>query len=103
MMLGTIPPIPIAAFGDKQFFERKFALRFTGPGCVRSIERAGVVEIIPRAVILGSADPYVEVRVDPGTRDQRGQLAEITVTGDGFGHGNCLDARFALQRIVETA
>src|SRR5580692_1280613 len=103
MMFRAIPPIPIAAFRDEQFFEGQFALRLARPRCVSSIEVAGVVEIIPRAVVLGSADPHVEVGIDPGAGKQRGELAEVTMTGNRLGYRDRFDPRFALQSVIEAA
>jgi hypothetical protein len=66
MVLRSIPPVPIAALGDEQFFERKLALRLRRAGCSFGVEVPGVVEIIPGSVVLGSADPHIKIGIDPG-------------------------------------
>ena len=64
-MLGSVPPAPIAAFGDHQFFEGQAAPVFRDAG--------GGIESLPRAqqfgpgpVVFLGADPDVKIGVDPG-------------------------------------
>ncbi len=65
VMLGTIPPVPVAAFGDQNFVEGQFALSLGGAGSILRVELAGLVQVVPGTIIFGCADPDVEVRIDP--------------------------------------
>src|SRR6266851_4281025 len=103
MVLGTVPPVPVAAFGDKDFFKRQPALRLAGRRRCLSVKVAGVVKIVPGTIVFRRADPHVEIGVNPGAGNQRRELGEISVPGNSLGDGNRLDSRFTLQQIVETA
>src|SRR5580704_19308440 len=50
MMLRAVPPVPIAAFGNEQFFEGQFALRFAGPASSLGVKVSGLVEMIPGTI-----------------------------------------------------
>ncbi len=76
MMFRAIPPVPVAAFGDQDFFESQLPLRFAGRRSSLGIKIAGVVEIVPGAVVFRRTDPDVEIGVNPRARNQRRQLAE---------------------------
>ena len=62
-----------------------------------------MVEIVPGAVVFRSADPDVEVGVNPRARNQRLQPAKILVPRDGLGNRDGFHAGLALQRVVEAA
>src|SRR5580658_1632701 len=57
VVLRSVPPVPIAALGDQDFFKGQLPLRFGGASRVLRIKFAGVVEVVPGTVVLGSADP----------------------------------------------
>src|SRR6478752_9507272 len=57
MMLRAVPPVPIAAFGNEQFFERKLTLFLRTVRRGLLVEIARVVEVVPCLVVFGSADP----------------------------------------------
>ena len=69
------------------------------------VELAGGGELVPGAVVFGSANPYVEVGVDPRAGDEAVELAEVfifraaiasrMVTGSICG--------FVLEGVVEAA
>src|SRR5437660_12571973 len=67
MVFGAVPPIPIATLRNQDFLKRQFPLLLTSAGRILLVEIAGMEKVVPGAVILGSADPYIEVRVDPRT------------------------------------
>src|SRR5215467_12794482 len=65
MVLRTIPPAPIAAFGDEQFLECHAAALFRG-GSGRIEGLSGAQKLGPGLVILLRSDPDIEIGVDPG-------------------------------------
>ena len=105
MMLRAVPPVPVAALGDQQFFPRQLSLRLRNPMRVAVVVVARLGQQVPRPVVLGSANPHVEVGVDPRAGHQALQSAEVLgiVPLDGFADGDGLDLRIALQPIVEAA
>ena len=103
MVLRAIPPVPVTAFGDQDFFEGQLPLRLAGRGSSLGIEIAGVVEIVPGAIVFRSADPDVEVGVNPGARNQRLSWRKFWCRCNGFGDRDGLDSGLALQRIIEAA
>src|SRR5258708_21518741 len=90
VMLGTVPPVPIAALRDQDFFERQLSLGLAGGSRMLRIEFARVVQVVPGPIVLGSADPDIEVRIDPGTRNQRSQWRNLAMAGDCLGDSDCL-------------
>src|ERR1700730_3965317 len=80
MVLRPVPPVPIAAFGDEDLLEGQFALRLADVGGILRVELPSVGHIIPSSIVLGRADPDVEVCIDPRPGYKRRQLAEITMT-----------------------
>src|SRR5512142_460435 len=52
VVLGTVPPVPVAALGDEQFFIRQLALRFGDLGRVLFVKVTGFGEIVPGAIIF---------------------------------------------------
>jgi len=103
MVFRPIPPIPVATFRNQNLFKSELALCFGGGGCCLSIEIAGIEEVVPGTVVFGSADPNVEIGMNPGAGNQRGKLAEVLVPLDSLRNCNCFEARLSLQRLVETA
>ena len=63
-VLGAVPPIPIAAFGDQQFFVGDLPRSFRN--VVRPVIRpARGQQKLPRQVVFRMSDPDSEVRIDP--------------------------------------
>ena len=96
VMLWSVPPIPIAAFGNQNLFKGQFALRLGRAGGRLVIKVAGMVEVIPGAVVLGSADPNVEIGMNSGAGNERGKLAEIFMSLNRLGYGDGFDAGLVL-------
>src|ERR1700728_1132731 len=65
VVLRPIPPVPVAALRNQDFFEGELALRLGGSSRILRMKLARVIQIIPCAVVLGSADPDVEIPADP--------------------------------------
>src|SRR2546428_10378918 len=86
VVFRTVPPAPVAALRDQNLLEGQVALRLVRTCRVLRIELASVVEIIPGTIILWSANPNVEVGVDPGPRHNRLQLPKNLVPGNCFGN-----------------
>ena len=64
-MLGAVPPIPVAAFGNQQLFVGQFSGAFEDTlGLIVGPPRRQQQR--PRLVVLFGSDPDVEVCVDPG-------------------------------------
>jgi hypothetical protein len=99
----AVPPVPIAAFGDKQFFIRKSPRLDISRFGVSRVKIAGFGEIVPREVVLGCADPYIKVRVDPGSGHEGVELSDVPRAGNGFGNRDRLDLRIGLNSVIETA
>src|SRR5262249_45414712 len=98
----TIPPVPVAAFGNQYLFEGESAGFIV---CSRRLLRIKITrgrEIVPGEIIFGRSDPDVEVRVDPGARGNGLELGEAGVALDGFRDGDRLDLRILADCIVET-
>src|SRR2546427_6687267 len=101
MVLRPVPPVPITAFGNKNFFESQFALGFAGACGTLRIELARMIEVVPGAIVFGSTDPDIEVSVDPRAGEKGCETRKILVAGkwlrggEGFVHEN------ALQRILK--
>src|ERR1700751_4126261 len=103
MVLRAVPPVPVATFGNKNFLESELALGFAGARGILRIKLARMIEVVPGAIVFGSADPDVEVGIDPRARDKGCEVRESLVARNSFGDGNGFDAGIALQRIVEAA
>ena len=61
MVLRTVPPVPVTALRDQNLLEGQLALRLVRTRRILRIELACVVEIVPGAIVFGSADPDVEI------------------------------------------
>src|SRR6202022_4314279 len=103
MVLGPVPPVPVAALRDQDFLKRQPPPFFSGPVGGLGIEIPGVAEIVPGAVVFGSADPYIEICLNPRSRNQRREPSKLLVSGNGVGNRDCFHPRLALERVVETA
>ena len=99
VMLGTVPPVPVATLGDEQLLPGEGALLGGGLGGVFVVKVAGLAEVIPTAIVLRRADPDVEVGVDPRSRDESAQGAEGLrfLPRDGLADGDRLDLRILLE------
>src|SRR5438270_12793960 len=89
MVLGPVPPVPVAALRDQQLLPSELADIFVGVLLVVCEEIPRLGKIIPSAIVLGRANPNVEVGVDPGARDKQGELGLGGMALDGLGtrHG----------------
>src|SRR5207245_11699101 len=103
MVLRPVPPVPITAFGNKNFFESQFALGFAGACGTLRIELARMIEVGPGAIVFGSADPDVEVGVDPRARDKGCEVRKILVARNCFGDGTGLDVGMPQDGSVDEA
>src|SRR5436305_13658125 len=91
VVLGAVPPIPVAALGYENLFKSQFSLIFTHTRCCLGICLAGLSEVVPRLVVFRCADPYVEVGVDPRARYERLQVSKILMASDRFADRHRLD------------
>src|SRR2546427_11193739 len=100
MVLRPVPPVPITAFGNKNFFESEFALGLAGARGTLRIELARMMEVVPGAIVFGSTDPDIEVSVDPRAGEKGCETRKILVAGNWLGGGNGFDEGRGLQGIV---
>src|SRR6202166_1633428 len=103
VMLGAVPPVPVAALGDQKFFICELALFFRRAGRRLLIEIASVIEIVPSLVILGRPDPNVKVGIDPRARNQRLEMTGSFVTCDRFRNCHSFNPRIILQSVIESS
>ena len=103
VVFRAVPPVPVATFGNKNFFESEFALGLAGARGTLRIELARMMEVVPGAIVFGSTDPDIEVSVDPRAGEKGCETRKILVAGNCLGDGNGFDDGIALQRIVEAA
>src|SRR6266576_6248127 len=103
MVLGAVPPIPVAAFGNQEFFVGELALGLHALRSSMMVGFASLEEIVPGAVVFRSADPDIEVGRDPGARGDRIQTVEVVMPRDRFRDGYGFYPWSVLQRVVETA
>ena len=61
----AVPPAPVAALRDEQLLARPQQRRGIGPRAGRLERLACLGELAPGAVVIGVANPHVEVAVDP--------------------------------------
>ena len=72
-MVVAVPPEPVAPFRDEHFLAGACdGAGIGGPGRLERLARIG--QLAPGALIVAMADPDVEVRVDPRTREDAGQV-----------------------------
>src|SRR5689334_9152450 len=103
VMFRPVPPVPITALSNQEFFKSQFSLRLSDIWSDLRKKLASMIKIIPRSIILGSADQDIEVSVDPGTGHQRRQFFRLPATFYRFGNRQRLDARITLQSVAEAA
>src|SRR5690348_14745743 len=103
VVLGTIPPIPVAPFGNEELFFGQLSLLLGTAGGGLRKEITSLIEVIPRAIVFRSADPDIEVGVNPRTGSQRIQGVEVLVPRDGLRHRDRLNSLVILQQVVEAA
>src|SRR6516225_6307236 len=101
-MLGTVPPVPVAAFGDPKLLLRppqafRIKIRTRGISCVK-VARIG--QQVPCPVIFLRADPDVEVGIDPGARHNVGERSRLYEV-QGLAGSYTADFRVALEQIIE--
>ncbi len=65
MVLRSIPPIPVAALRDKQFFVGQPALLLRRLRGAVLIDFARCMQVVPRQIVFRRSDPYVEIGIDP--------------------------------------
>src|SRR6266576_1082336 len=82
MVLGAVPPIPVAAFGNQEFFVGELALGLHALRSSMIVGFASLEEIVPGAVVFRSADPDIEVGRDPGAWGDRIQMVEVVLPRD---------------------
>src|SRR3954447_12076054 len=70
MVFRAVPPVPIASFCYQEFLIGELLIAIGDIVGLTRVEVASFSEIIPRQIVFGSADPDVEVRVDPRTWHQ---------------------------------
>ena len=102
MMFRPVPPVPVAALGNQDFFKRQCALFFgrAGRGLRAKISR--VMQVVPRTIIFRRSNPDVEVRVDPRPRHQRLQRSWGLVALNRLRHGHGFNSWVFLQSIIES-
>jgi len=72
-MIVTVPPEPVAPFRDEHFLAG--ACEGAGIGRTGRLERlVRIGQLAPGALIVAMTDPDVEVRVDPRSREDGGQV-----------------------------
>ena len=101
MVLWAVPPVPVAALCNQDFLKRQLTLRFARAGRILVVELAGMMKVIPGTVVLRSADPHVEVGINPRSRNKRWKAPEIPMACDRFRDADGLNALIVLQSIVE--
>ena len=101
MVLWPVPPVPVAALGNQQFFVRQFALRLGSLCRILFVKRARMKKVIPGTIILGRANPDVEIRRDPRAGKDRSQTPKVALPLDRLRNRHCLHPSRFLQRIVE--
>src|SRR5207244_8801545 len=84
ILLGAVPPVPVATLGDEQFLISQLALLLMNIGRL-IVGLARAQQILPGFVVLLGADPDVEIGADPGSgkdaierlgSDERQRLAD---------------------------
>src|SRR5215472_2373851 len=103
VVLGPVPPVPVASFRDEQLFKGELPL----PG--GDIFRIGTKEIpcrrqmVPGKIVFLRADPHIEVGVDPGAGNNRLKFFRGLASLQGFRNGQGLEDLVILYAIVEAA
>src|SRR5271167_366796 len=105
VMLGTVPPVPVATFRNQQFLPGESALLGRNPMRMAVIIIASFGQKVPGTVVFRGPDPDIEVGIDPRSRNHATQLPKVAflVPGDGLADSDRLDLRVALQPIVKAS
>src|ERR1700738_1265887 len=101
MVLWAVPPVPVAALCNQDFLKPQLTLRFARARRILAVELAGMMKVIPGTVVLRSADPHVEVGINPRSRNKRWKAPEIPMARDGFGDADGLHAPVVVHSLVE--
>src|SRR5580698_5597702 len=103
VMLRPVPPVPVTAFGNQQLFPGDLALLFGHPMRMTVIVIARFRQQVPSEIVLWSADPYVEVGIDPRARHQTVEPPKVrlVVPRDRLRNRDGLNLRIALESVVE--
>src|ERR1700683_1810635 len=101
-VLRTVPPVPVTALGNQNFFKSELSLGFARVRRMLRIEFARMMKVVPSAVVFGSANPDIEVQIDPRAGNQRGQGQDVPMAVDRLRNCNGLQTSHALQRVIET-
>ena len=104
MVLGPVPPAPVAALGDHQLLERQLARlgRNAGAGGGLIIGLARARQVLPGAVVLFGSDPDVEIRADPGAREDVVEWLRLYL-GQPLAHGERVNLRVGRDASIELA
>src|SRR5207237_10186295 len=95
-------PLPTRRSSDL-LLKGELALFFLGRRGVLAVEVAGMIEVVPRAIVFGSADPDIEIGIDPGTGHKGLQLWLVTMPRDGFRDGHRLHTGSFLESVIKAA
>src|SRR5260370_40100414 len=68
VVLGAIPPVPVAALGDEQLFISQPQFLLKNAASV-FIGLARTQQVLPGLVVLLGADPDIETGIDPGAAE----------------------------------
>ena len=103
VVLGAVPPVPVTALRDQEFFVCEVALcRSGGIGMFgKEVARGG--KIIPCAIVLRRSDPDIEVGIDPRTGRQLCQWREVlgTVAFYRLGNREAVDNLVILHSLIQ--
>src|SRR5262249_30306166 len=103
MVLGPVPPVPIAALRNEQFFKGKLLL------LSRHIFRIGTKEIargrkmVPGKVVFRCTDPHIEVGIDPRAGNKGRKFFWQLASLEGLRDGQGLKGLLILYAIVQAA
>src|ERR1700756_1805854 len=103
VVFRAVPPVPVTALGDENFFPSQLLLLRGTAGRIFGVEVAGMVEVVPGTVVLGGSDPDVVVSVDPRAGNNFTEDVKFFVTCDRFRDGHGFDFGIALEGIVKAA
>ena len=103
VMFRPVPPVPVTALGDQNFFVCQLALFLGCAGRCLLIKIARVVEIIPSFVIFRRSDPNIKVGVNPRSRNQRFEMGWVFVTRHGLRNRHRFNARIIMQCVIKSA
>src|SRR5215471_18425377 len=98
-MVVAVPPEPVAAFGDEHLLASLGHRDLIDGPARRGVQYgSGVSQLAPPFLVVDMADPDVEVRVDPGTGKDAGQLTDRR--GAALGHRDRPQLRVSLEPAI---